>query len=295
MSKKVLISIIFSVFLIVSIFSSISYAEPIQVTEENLKTAINNLLASDLNGGKYSATVQGGNIAVSSNSKQYNIKYTLSGQPTFTYTTTVNSGTTYQDFEDMKEKLILPMAGYLAVANIQGLTVDECISYMSTLALTGSFNDFLVGDGDEKQSEYEEDKIQFVKGLFETKKTIKDNTVLGINSFVLTTELKDVTTDSCNIVSTVSVDTNANFASLKASNSGEDGQPSGSGATDNPSSDEQGEPASTPRIVKIDDTQSPKDIPQTGSNSGILVTVILGIIALAIISLINNKRYKDIK
>ncbi len=305
LKNKILVSSILVIFMIFSILSCTSYGESVVVTEDNLKTAVENVLAIEENGGRYTATVENNNIKVFSNSKEYNLQYSLEGKPTFTYNIPVTTEMTYEEFSDKTEKLILPMAGYMAVANVQGLTVNDCLAYLSTLYIMGTFNNFSADVAEDASTQFEANKVEYAKSLYGTEKTIKDNgMLLGINSFELTTKLEDVSDTACNIVSTVSVDINANYATLM--NNGDEGDDGEGTPADGSNAQEEQDPGttSTPepsapqqvveKIDKIDDTQATKSIPQTGANGSIFI-IISAVVGVAIISCINVMKNRDIK
>lgn len=63
-------------------------------------------------------------------------------------------------------------------------------------------------------SEFGERVMEYVNATYKEKQTIVD-TVDGINSYEWTIERKDVTDTSCKLVSTISVNPNADFSKIK--------------------------------------------------------------------------------
>lgn len=126
------------------------------------------------------------------------------------------------------------MVGYIAVANIQGVTFEDASAYFlfSYLggASNGSFsfdssnsymiiNDTIEGvtiESDNpnaiKLSEFGERVMEYVNAVYPQTQSITDTE--GINSYTLTVERKDTTDTSCKLVSTLSVNLDADFSKI---------------------------------------------------------------------------------
>ncbi len=232
--KYVLSFILIFVFIAFS-FSNICYA--VAVTDENLNFALQKFVSSDTNENNYKITVSDNVIKITADGKSYTLNYDLTDKPTFTFEIPIEQGMSYANFKEQTDNLILPMIGYIAVANIQGVEFEDSSAYflMSYLgnALNGSWSsensyviiddtnmsDGVTIDRDESDtktiyaSEFGERVMEYVNATYKDRQTIKDSSD-GINSYEWITERKDVTNTSCKLVSSLSVNLNADFSKL---------------------------------------------------------------------------------
>lgn len=139
--RYVLSFILIFVFIAFS-FSNICYA--VAVTDENLNSALQKFVSSDTNENNYKITVSDNIIKIAADGKSYTLNYDLTDKPTFTFEIPIEQGMSYANFEEQTDNLILPMIGYIAVANIQGVELEDSSAYflMSYLgnALNGSWS-----------------------------------------------------------------------------------------------------------------------------------------------------------
>ena len=153
--------------------------------------------------------------------------------------------------------------------------------------------------------------MKFIKQEYSTARTFKDST--GINSFQQVTQIKDETESSCKLVSTLSVNMDADFSQLigyaanntvnpdenNESESEEQNQPVAENSQEN---NEQNNVAETTAqtnnaTVSQKDTTvvSSSKLPQTGDQGLIFIITLAFISCVFVIRfLINNKKYKDI-
>lgn len=228
--------LIANILLLSSLFIN-CYATAVAVTKENLNTSLQKLVTSDTNENNYKIAVSDNIITITADGKNYTLNYDLTEKPTFSLEIPIEQGMSYTDFKEQTDNLILPMVGYIAVANIQGVEFEDVSAYflMSYLgnALNDSwssensyviFDDTNMSDGvtidrDESDSktiyasEFGERVMEYVNATYKDKQTFNDSSE-GINSYELTCERKDVTDTSCKLVSSLSVNLDADFSKL---------------------------------------------------------------------------------
>lgn len=227
----------FSMFLVLSIIfanlcMTISYAATVPVTEENLEMALQKFVESGSDENHYKISVANNVISISSDDGDYAISYELTSNPTFSYTVDVKQGMSYEVFKKEISNLSAPMLGYMAVANTQGVANEDALTYFSlnlfTSALSGTssldlsdsymiVSDDVIVEGDTekviKESEFGNRVMEYVKATYGEKKVLTD--AESINSFEYITELKDVTDTSCKLVTTLTVNMDADFLKLE--------------------------------------------------------------------------------
>lgn len=232
-----IILLILNILLLNSLFIN-CYATAITVTKENLNTSLQEFVSSGANENNYKITVSDNIITITVDRKSYTLNYNLTEKPKFTLEIPIEKGMSYKDFKAQTDNLILPMIGYVAVANIQGVEFEDASAYflMSYLgnALNGSWssdNSYVIVDdtnlsdgvtidkseSDSKTiyaSEFGERVMEYVNATYKDKQTITDVTS-GINSYEWTIERTDVKETSCKLVSSLSVNTDADFSKIK--------------------------------------------------------------------------------
>ena len=256
MKKKGIKVLILIVTLFVIILLSTSFAA-VAVTEENLKAALLSFQSSEANEEGYAITMANNIMSITLEGENYNLSYDISGEkPTFTYEVPIQKGMSYEEYnKKCGDTLMLPMICYIGVANIQGVGLEDATTYFAFSYLSGALgggfttdentyvimDDMNLSDGvtinkDESSpntiytSEFGDRVIEYVNALYKEKQTIQDTT--GINSYVMTIERKDVTETSCKIVSTLSVNLDADFSKIKGTAEGlEDSFSSNTGIT----------------------------------------------------------------
>lgn len=226
MLKKILISLF--IFLI-SLYATMSYAT--LVTDRKLDAAFQKFVSSDENTKNYKISLSDNIITINLEDKNYNLNYDLTDKPTFTLTVPIEVGMSYEKFKEETGNLTLPMLGYIAVANIQGVEIEDASSYFLFSYLSGSSNlssnqnlymvvdDLNVSEGVTIQksddsttiyaSEFGNRVMEFVNNMYKDKMTITDDT------YSFSVEKQDETDTSCKLVSTLSVNADADFSKLK--------------------------------------------------------------------------------
>lgn len=307
--------LILNILLLNSLFSN-CYATEVSVTKENLNASLQEFVSSDTNENNYKITVSDNIITIEVDGKSYTLNYDLTEKPKFTLEIPIEKGMSYKDFKEQTDNLILPMIGYVAVANIQGIEVEDASMYifMSYLGnvLNGfwsSENSYIIiddtnlsegvtivrGESDTKTifaSEFGERGMEYVNAIYKDKQTISDATS-GINSYEWIIERKDVTETSCKLVSSLTVNVDADFSKIKgfANTLQKDDE-----ITDNkPSEDDlTGKQQEQTSSTSKDNTIAKSILPKTGVIDAIYIIMAFSFILLVILG-IKIKKYKDIK
>ena len=211
-------------------FLSVSYGFSTPVTKENLNTSLQNFATSEYNTDKYQITVQDNEIQVKTEQGNYTLNYDLTGKPTFSISVPISQGISYKEFNMKTDSLYLPMLGYIGVANTQGVSFEDAPVYFELCLLESLFSNsssettqyIIASDGTNVTSStsnviYESDfgnhVIEYTNSIYNNKDIFSDTSKL--NSFTLTIEKKDVTSTSCNLVSTLTINTDTDFSKIK--------------------------------------------------------------------------------
>lgn len=225
-------------FILVILCSNICYATPVTVTDENLKESLQKYVSSEANDENYNITVSNNVITITVDNESFTLNYDLTDKPTFSFEIPIEKGMSYDEFNEQTENLMLPWVGYVAVANIQGVAFEDGMAYilMSYLgnAFNGSwsnensyviFDDTNMSEGvtidrdesDKKTiyvSEFGERVMEYVNATYKDKQTITD-AENGINSYEWIIEKRDVTETSCKLVSSLTVNADADFSKIE--------------------------------------------------------------------------------
>jgi hypothetical protein len=174
-------------------------------------------------------TVNNGKINISSNGEKYVISYDLSDKPTFTVSVDVYQGMSYDEYEEKTQEIQMLYFGYLAVANVKGVSLEDSLTYMILSMLGDAFNsssdtqytilddregelEVLVDDSNTiLASEFGSRAMEYINSEYGEKSTITDS---ELGSFTWTTEETNVTSTSATIVSTLVVNTDVDFSLL---------------------------------------------------------------------------------
>jgi len=219
------------VFVLMFIYSNICYA--VTITEENLNEAFQSFINSEENEEGYDIKVENGVITITVDGKKYSMTYDLTDNPKFIVEVPVKQGMIYEEFQKQTSSLSLPMLGYIAVAQINGVEYGDSMIYMLYQILSADSSSLLnqmknksityknnikglENEGTSSttaKSEFEEDAIGYVTSTYGESDTINDEN--KFNTFEWSYILSDVTDESCNIVSTLTIKKDADFSKLK--------------------------------------------------------------------------------
>lgn len=240
MLKKYLQVILFIVLIFVFIYTNISYATVVSVTNENLNETLQKFASAQNSESNYKITVANNVININSDGEIFKINYDLTTEkPTFTFEIPIEKGMSYEDFKNQTDEILLPMIGYIAVVNIQGVEFEDVGSYFLFSYLENAFENYDVTDSgytiiddtkmadgvvinkDESDSktiyvsDFGEKVIEYVNEIYKNKQIITDSSEENINSYELVIEKKNLTSTSCKLVSTMSVNLNADYSKIK--------------------------------------------------------------------------------
>ena len=257
------------------------------VTKEGLERGLKSL-QSTFSGEDISMqyNINEDSIAISADGETYSTKYDLTDglKPIFTTEIPISS---YTDESELSEQMggvfSMQVIAYSLVANIQGVSPIDALEYCMTAMLKDS-SSFILDDTD---------------GLYDSKRTMTDSE--GLNSYISTIEVQNLEGASPTIVTTFQVDATADFSRLKGYSNNPDESLYGYSLQDYNSSNNDdtynysNEPAtSRSSTTSRDSTISTTELPKTGINIILLVTVLISCI-IALVYAINIKRYKDVK
>ena len=347
--KKSLIMLILFIFTIASMYS-MSYAASVKVTDENLKSTLQKFVSSSDNDKNYKITVENNQIKMTSDEGNYTIDYDLTNKPTFTYTAEVQQGMSYKDFQEKTGGSSSTMLGYVAVANIQGVEYEDSLAYFAMCLLASAFssmsssntsNSYVIFDDTELSegvtiekdpndtktiyaSEFGNRVMEYVNAMYSEKQSFKDTD--GLNTFEMTTEMKDKTSTSCKLVTTLTVDTDADFSQMKGyaeqmansftgnndnNNNGSNTTNSnnGSNASSNNNNSNENKATTTSQSSSSsssysskssestkDTTASKTTLPKTGTTDTVILIAVISICSILAITFgIKNRKYKDVK
>ena len=227
MSKKFFIKCLCIFFICIFLYTTMSYATWVTVTDENLEQALEKFETSDSDTGNYEITVSNNIINITADNVTYELNYDLTDAPTFwVETSTIEQGMTYEDFQAETEKLVLPMIGYIAVANVQGIEIEDGMLYFMMSYLGNALNNpsggdsyVIVNDMDSEvdiipdganviyASEFGDRVMEYVNSLYENGNSISDSN--QFDTYTMTVEKEDSTETSCKLVSTLTVNMDA--------------------------------------------------------------------------------------
>ncbi len=311
MLKKVLISSLFIIFIFVTLYINISCATPVVVTEQNLSDSFKNVIATkagELGYNVSNVSISNNTITMMVNNSTYNLKYNLNNKPTFTLEFPIKKGMSYDDFLNETDKLVLPLLGYVAVADIQGINFEDIKSNVigfylqmelnSSFSVNGNPSYVVLEDNTENEgnnsktiykSEFGDKIIEYVNDAYKNKQTIADSN----NTFSWTIEKSGETEENCKLISTISVNTDAiaqlNGNASNGNNAGTTNTPNG-GTQTQASNSKQASASNN----KNDKTMSSSTLPKTGADNK-YIFILVSVIAITIVLGIKNNNYKDVK
>lgn len=226
------------ILLIIGILFAQTSLASTKVTNENLYEALQKITTSESVVEAYKISMENNIITLTNeeNNESLKMNYDLTNQPTFSYEVEIKQGMTYEKFKSDTDNLISTMIGYIAVANIQGVEAEDSVSYfllnyLSSALASGNTNSYVIVDdlniseGTEIEknnnsntiytSEFGNRVMEYVNAMYQNKQVVSDTADKdGINSFELTIEKKDTTDTSCKLVSTMKVNTEADYSKL---------------------------------------------------------------------------------
>ena len=239
MLKKTIAIFLCLIFALTLLCTDIVYAEQIKITEEEFIKAFEKILENQDEDTSSKISISNNVITITTDDKSIEITYDFTNEPTFTATSEIKSGMTYKQYQDELEKNIAPLGGYMVLllneyskkygedSNIDiafyimalllgtSQQIDSHSSYKIVDDLNGET--IIQDDSKTKQiktSEFPDKVMEYVNDTFGKKFTISDLEESGVHSYDLTFEQTNVTNESCNIVSTLVIDTEGFYSVL---------------------------------------------------------------------------------
>ena len=233
--RKTLTIFMITVLCIINFCSICCAAVPI--TKENLQDAFKNIISSNESEENFkinkdsNVTFDDSKIKVVTEGEESIIKYDLSNKPTFISEIKVMNGMSYEEFEKEDEKLASNVLGYIAVANIKGIKIEDSILYFVTNYLKNALesentNKYVIMDDNPnatvsvegktiiKKSEFPNNVMKYVNSLY-SKEKISFNDKDKYNTFEWTIEKKEITDESCTLVSKIEVNLDGDFSKIQ--------------------------------------------------------------------------------
>lgn len=318
--KNSTLKIILISFLLILLLFTTSNAATVEITKENLAEAFQKFVDSSTNNNNYKMEVGEEIINISSDDGAYEMKYDLTSGPSFSIEMDIKQGMTYDEFEEEQAKMAVPMLGYIAVANINGVDFEDSSVYflmsflenvMSNSALESSeyiiYDDREVSSGTEvevdsegrkviKASEFGNYAMEYVNSTYSKPISVDDSS--NLNTYKYDIVQQDVTDTSCKIVVTLTIKGDADFSKLigyadSIENPGE-GDQNGEEQEEQEKPQEETQTPPTDTQSKEDNTKSNTPLPKAGTS--ITIYISLAIMAMLIIIFgIKYIRLKDVK
>ena len=233
---KKLLTVFIIIILFMTYLNTICYAKT-AVTKKNLQESFKKIIQNKESEDNFKIdsntkiTVDDNKIIVAIDGEESIVKYDLSNKPTFTSEIKVKNGMNYEEFEKEEEKLTSNILGYIAVSNIKGVKVEDSIlyfvgTYLKDALASENTNKYIVMEENPevtvstegktiiKKSEFPDNVIKYVNSLY-SKEKMSFNDKDKYNTFEWTIEKKDVTDDSCTLISTIKVNLNGKFSKIK--------------------------------------------------------------------------------
>lgn len=231
MNKRKFIIIFFVIIAMILSMLSNCYATSVKVTEENFKASIQKFIEEELEIKDYEIETKNNVMTITIDGRKYELNYNLTGNPTFSYAANITEGMSYAEYENEIDSLsAMPMIGYLAVANIQDIDFKDSETYFSMNLLSYGFSEatsntnnyMIVSEVSEGttvtsdtskviyESEFSNHVMEYTNSQYGTKKSYNDDG----KTFNWTIEQKDKTDSSCKLVSTITVNMDADFSKI---------------------------------------------------------------------------------
>lgn len=230
MNKRKFIIIFYIIITMVFGMIPRSYAASVKVTEENFKEAFQKCVKELLETENCEIKTDNNVMTIVIDGETYKFNYNLAENPTFTCTSNITKGMSYNEYKKETEQLSsIPMMAYIAVANIQGVAIKDSAVYFSMMMLSSELsgtssdtdNYIIVEDVSEGttitnekskiiyESEFGEHVMEYVDSQYGTKKIYEDE-----NKTLKWTIEEDKTDTSCKLVSTIIINIEKDFSIL---------------------------------------------------------------------------------
>ena len=129
MKNVIKLVVLFIIILLIFNISRFSYAKVEGITQDSLKQKIENYEKSELNRNNYKFEVTEDTIKLTTEEDEFEIKYNLNGEPTFTTEVSFSSGYSFDKYQKESVAYLYPLFGYMAIANINGISDNNSLFY----------------------------------------------------------------------------------------------------------------------------------------------------------------------
>lgn len=186
-----------------------------KMLEETAKEGNNNNLRD-----KFSINKDTDTIVIKNEEKTTNIKYDFADGAKFSTKIKVNKGMNANDYMEESSKSLELFTPYLASLYMQNVKIKNACEYLLTFMFEG--NDYITNEypSNSKNPTVSELNANILKSLndyYQNSKVIsKDNGSKGYNTFTMTSEQTNITSDSCEIVTTIEVNLDADFEKINS-------------------------------------------------------------------------------
>lgn len=245
-------------------------------------------------------------ITISQNGKEYNINYELNDQAKFSIDVLIEKRMTYEEFSDAESAISLVLVGYLAIANIKNVSIEDSSKYFSNTFNGSEFlleNNYEIVDdinissqavtNQESNkdyiyvSEFGNKVIEYTKATYPEKLTGGDNKEGQNNYYELTIERKEVTESSIILSSTMTINVDKDFSNMIGTSNKEPE------IIAIPTEEEQPVTIEKTSNQEIAVEQEETELPKTGENDVIYALIGISLITTTIFA-IKVKEYKEI-
>ena len=273
MTKKIFTTVLITL-LLICFWSSRVNALSVKITEENLKETMDKM--AERNGGDVEVSIENNKIIINEEKIGEGttvIKYDLQGNPKFMFETEIKKN------DDAIGNLM--MHGYLmelygVIAEIQGVDSSKAEDYISQYdSPLKYFYGLLEGNPD--------DYFEEIKNRFSTAYSFDDSD--KYNTFSWTTKEQDVTDTSFKLVSTLSINSDADFSKIILSNTTEEKVEKPISSTTIKTTNEN-KTEVTQQNTQAKNTVTETILPKTGEIKDVLLITLYIIIAVSVVCLV---------
>lgn len=308
LNKKAMLNIILIFLITILLIGSNSYAM-VQVTKDNLTQSLPNIMSTEFaqQYGISNMTVGENIISVTSSSGQYDIKYDLSNEPTFTTEVEVREDMSSDEYTSDSQTAGL-IAIYGAIASINGVDVNNALQYFALSYLSSvSESDTIISNIPTDDEEFGKKMLEEIKKAY-TEPEIYDDSK-NLNTYELTFEAQDITETSCKVVITLKIKADADFSKINQIGADEEDpsendqnenlQDQGGLTTNNQTpqtnqQSQQNQQVSTTNNRNTNDSTKNTQLPKAGLDTKIYVAIML-VVILTVVFGIKYQNLKGIK
>lgn len=320
-NAKKLVVLVLLVFMLVASISNV-FAYEVTVTKDNLQEAFNDY-AKGYEGGYVTQDGTPGAITFGEstpievsdsqlsrkiNNNTYKIDYSLSGNPTFTISTTFNKDSKLGDVADFEELLESPLISLLGISLVQDMSMGNAYHYFSDIegdyfpykdygfASIVAINDSLtikLGDQEKQFNQSNFKPSEIINFLFDEEKVMKD-AEFGIYTYTVTA--KATSEENYELKAVLEINKDADFSKIAPLGEEETNNNTNTNTNTNKANSSKNNTntnnGASNLLVKNLTNQS--NLPKTGTEETIFIAIGF-VIVVAFIFVIKLNQYKDVK